>query len=290
MSKLKGIKTMLQRMLISFSSISTDKGLLRYDSDNELPEIGESVYLTDEEGNETKAEDGEYIATANIIVVKDGKVDEIRDKEPDPIEEPDEEQENAKQKFERMKVEHEDSYEDKEQKIINAIRAKGFDCWLMEAGDDFAIVEVWSEESMDYTHYRFPVSWDAEGNAEVGDPEEVKSEFVPVNEEPAEEPAEEPEEKQENEGEIVVIEPVEPAPLNEDVVLPVEPVAEPEENPLALQIAALEARLAAAEARILALEGAPAATPAVEEFSKVNSIKKTSDEKMNNLLRIINAK
>ena len=84
--KLVKIRQMLQSILSQFGAISTDKGLLSYGSDGELPEVGESVAIVDEEGNETPAEDGEYALEDNtVIVVVEGKVSEIR--EPEKVEE-----------------------------------------------------------------------------------------------------------------------------------------------------------------------------------------------------------
>ena len=77
--KLERIKLMLQSMLASFKQVSTDKGLITWDGDNELPEVGQNVYGLDEEGNEVALENGEYtLEDGTIIVVEDGKVTEIR--------------------------------------------------------------------------------------------------------------------------------------------------------------------------------------------------------------------
>ena len=93
--KLVKIRQMLQSILSQFGAISTDKGLLSYGSDGELPEVGESVAIVDEEGNETPAEDGEYgLEDGTVIVVVEGKVSEIRvpeKPEETPAEEPKEE-------------------------------------------------------------------------------------------------------------------------------------------------------------------------------------------------------
>ena len=84
--KLAKIRTMLQKALMAFGAISTDKGLLSYASDGELPEIGEAISIVDEEGNETPAEDGEYgLEDGTVIVIADSKVSEIR--EPEKVEE-----------------------------------------------------------------------------------------------------------------------------------------------------------------------------------------------------------
>lgn len=91
MSKLNKIKEMLQTMLMQFSQLSTDKGLISWDGDGELPAVGDSIVIIDEEGNEVKAESGEYRAdNGNIIVIEDGVVTEVREEEK-PVEEPIEE-------------------------------------------------------------------------------------------------------------------------------------------------------------------------------------------------------
>ena len=91
MSKLNKIKEMLQTMLMQFSQLSTDKGLISWDGDGELPAVGDSIVIIDEEGNEVKAESGEYRAdNGNIIVIEDGVVTEVKEEEK-PVEEPVEE-------------------------------------------------------------------------------------------------------------------------------------------------------------------------------------------------------
>ena len=69
----------LQRLLQdTFASVTTDKAILRYDSEGEYPEVGEAVWSIDEDGNEVKVEDGEYKTDDGVIVkVADGKVEEV---------------------------------------------------------------------------------------------------------------------------------------------------------------------------------------------------------------------
>jgi len=89
--KLTKIKTLLQKALMAFSRLSTDKGLISFESDGELPEVGEAIMIVDEEGNESPAEDGEYTLEDNtVIVVAEGKCSEVREpvKEEEPVEEP----------------------------------------------------------------------------------------------------------------------------------------------------------------------------------------------------------
>ena len=180
--KVEKLKSALKKLLVEMAKVSTDKGLLSYESEKELPEIGETIYLVDQEGNEEVAADGEYRTDDKmVIVVKDGKVEEIRAEEEKPAEEP---------------------------------------------------VEM------------------------------------PVDEK------------------LEVVEPVEPAPVDEKI----DSIPEPEKNPLEEKITALEARLAAIEARLAALEAEPAVPSAEETFKRVNSFKKTGDEKLDRLNAILTAK
>lgn len=180
--KVEKLKSALKKLLVEMAKVSTDKGLLSYESEKELPEIGENIYLVDQEGNEEVAADGEYRTDDKmVIVVKDGKVEEIRAEEEKPAEEP---------------------------------------------------VEM------------------------------------PVDEK------------------LEVVEPVEPAPVDEKI----DSIPEPEKNPLEEKITALETRLAAIEARLAALEAEPAVPSAEETFKKVNSFKKTGDEKLDRLNAILSSK
>lgn len=81
--KLGKLKIALQKMLAeTFAQVSTNKGILAWDGDAEMPEVGDSVYSFDEEGNQISVEDGEYkLDDGTIIVVENGKVAEIRDPE-----------------------------------------------------------------------------------------------------------------------------------------------------------------------------------------------------------------
>lgn len=91
MGKLSKIKEALQTMLMQFSQLSTDKGLISWVGDEELPAVGDSIVVIDEEGNEVKAESGEYRAdNGKVIIIEDGNVTEIREEEK-PVEEPQEE-------------------------------------------------------------------------------------------------------------------------------------------------------------------------------------------------------
>ena len=74
MSKLKDS---IKALLLQFSEVETDKGILTWEEDGEIM-VGYAVYMDGE-----PAADGEYVAGENIIVVTEGKVTEIK-----PVEAP----------------------------------------------------------------------------------------------------------------------------------------------------------------------------------------------------------
>ena len=81
MSKINRFKAALAKLLAVFGNVTTDKGVLAWDGDEDLKE-GDAVFIEDQEGNRTDAPDGDYITPDNkTIVVVDGKVSEIRDPE-----------------------------------------------------------------------------------------------------------------------------------------------------------------------------------------------------------------
>lgn len=81
----------LRKMILALEETETDKGILIHEG--ELAE-GIEVFIEDAEGLLQPAEDGEYLAEDKIIIVAEGKVAEIRDKEPEqPEQEPEEQPE-----------------------------------------------------------------------------------------------------------------------------------------------------------------------------------------------------
>lgn len=79
MSKMKKFKQGLRSLLMELGSVTTDKGIISWDSDDDL-KAGDSVYMEDSEGNRTLAPDGDYrIQDGKIIKVQSGKVTEIVD-------------------------------------------------------------------------------------------------------------------------------------------------------------------------------------------------------------------
>lgn len=276
MSKLDAIRTLLQKALMAFERISTDKALIEFDGD--ALEVGMEVHGVDEEGNSFNLEDGEYTADdKTVYVIKEGKVEEIR--EADGVEEDettgddvqpedetkDEEMSKNYSLFHRMAMAFE-SFREKEDKIRAALADKGIECWLADAGEDFAIVAIWSDESAQDHFWKYGVSWDEEGNAVIGEGVEVKSEFVPVEKEKSSVD----EEFDDKDDKISNLE-QEVARLTEELG-----AAKEENDQLKAQIKELEEKSAASSAS--------------EEFEKINEPVKTGDKKLDNLIRRFSAK
>ena len=77
--KKKGLMARLARLLVEMGNVTTDKGVLAWDGDEDL-KAGDAVYIEDEDGNRTQAADGDYTtADGKVIVVAGGEVSEIRD-------------------------------------------------------------------------------------------------------------------------------------------------------------------------------------------------------------------
>lgn len=85
----------LRKMLLALQETETDKAKLIHEGDLE---IGIEVFVEDENGELVPAADGEYATEDKVIVVSEGKVAEIKDKEaeePQSQEQLDEETEAA---------------------------------------------------------------------------------------------------------------------------------------------------------------------------------------------------
>ena len=95
MSKINRFKAALAKLLAVFGNVTTDRGVLAWDGEDDL-KAGDAVYIEDQEGNRETAPDGDYITSDNkTIVVVDGKVSEIKDPEAEVApEEPAEPEEN----------------------------------------------------------------------------------------------------------------------------------------------------------------------------------------------------
>lgn len=132
MGKLQRIKEVLKSLLVEFGEVSTDKGVIIWDTDEEL-KIGDAVHTIDEDGNDIQLEDGTYTTEdKKQIVVKGGIVEDIIDDEaevstdvPTEDEPKEEEQENADEETTEEPTEEpkEDEGEDKDA-IIEELKAR----------------------------------------------------------------------------------------------------------------------------------------------------------------------
>lgn len=220
--------------------VQTDKGVLSWDNEDEDLKEGDAVYVTDEEGNRQPAPDGDYTTEdGKVITVADGKVASITDPKAEVSEEGKEQKPSL---FQRVREAFEETYTEKMQKIWDAISALGFEGWLVEAGDDFAILSTWSEHGEIYN--RFTISWDADGNAIASNPVKVVPAFVTPEEREAADAA----------------------------------------------FSAIKKDYEKVKAELEKMQAIPAAKPAHEDFNEQNPGTKTGVKGLDNLSRIMGAK
>ena len=85
-NKISKIKEAVKKLLLQFSEIETDKGILSWEDDLPL-DVGMAVYI-----NDLPAPDGEYVYEGKCFVVVEGKISEVKPVEPAPMEDPKPEQ------------------------------------------------------------------------------------------------------------------------------------------------------------------------------------------------------
>lgn len=129
--KIKSIKEALKAMIrqMEFSTATTDKGVIGWDVDGDI-EVGVEVYVVDENGDKQPIEDGDYVLEdGRTVVVKDSKVEEIKEKaeEPtveEPTNEPTTEETNVEENEEPTdtEVENPDGTEEKDNTAIEELR------------------------------------------------------------------------------------------------------------------------------------------------------------------------
>ena len=232
----KTIKAKLAAMLGKFGNVTTDKATLSWDGDGEL-EAGMEVYILDADGNRTKPEDGDYTTEdGKVIAVADGIVAEIRDSEAEVA--PQGEENDMKAEHLARVAKFEETYEDKERRMADAVAAKlgeGVGFYIYEAGDDFCVICYWSEEDYIDHYRRYAISWDEEGNPVIGEATEGHIGFIPDDAEPA--------------------------------------VREEEDDTMAEAMSAVLDEIKSLKAELAALKGQPAAKPAHEEFKSEGNLK-----------------
>lgn len=168
----------------NFETVTSDKGTLKWDGDEAI-KVGDIITIVAEDGSESSAEDGEYTTAELKIEIENGAVksiEEIEKKEDESTDEETVETDNfAKKKVEAFEL----SYNERERKIYDAIREKlGEDkyFYVAEAGDNYAVIVLYDDDYNEKT-YRYELEWDGDEVKVVGDAQEVKSAYIPVDEE-----------------------------------------------------------------------------------------------------------
>lgn len=184
-NKLKiALKSLLE---LSLSEIATDKAVLIYDG--ELAE-GIEVFVKDESEEMQVPENGDYATEDKVITIEDGKIVKIVEKEVQETEE--------KLSFNESKVKMSASYNEIYRNIQAAVDNLGVEGYVISAGEDFAVISVWEDNKEVF--YRYGVITNEDGSIVLGEKEEVKPAYVPVNTEMAEDeqpkPADEPEDEE----------------------------------------------------------------------------------------------
>ena len=84
-SLMSKLKEKIKALLMQYAAVSTDKGNLIYNTD--MLEVGSEVFVEDENGENVRAADGEYmLEDGRTVEVEGGKVTEIKAKEDEPAE------------------------------------------------------------------------------------------------------------------------------------------------------------------------------------------------------------
>lgn len=185
--KMEKIKAALAALINedNYETVTSDKGTLKWDG-NEAIKVGDTVTIVAEDGTETSAEDGEYVTAELKIEIKGGMVESIEAIEKDEKKETIDEEIVEEDNFAKKRVEaFELSYNERERKIYDAIKEKlGKDTYfyIPEAGDNYAIVSIYNDDGTEKL-YRYELEWDGDNVKVVGDAQEVKSAYIPVDEE-----------------------------------------------------------------------------------------------------------
>ena len=185
--KMEKIKAALAALINedNFETVTSDKGTLKWDGDEAI-KVGDVVSIVAEDGTESSAEDGEYVTAELKIEIEGGAVKSIEALEKDEKNESTDKETVEADNFAKKRVEaFELSYNERERKIYDAIKEKfGKDeyFYIVEAGDNYAIVVVYDDDYNEKT-YRYELEWDGEEVKVVGDAQEVKSAYIPVDEE-----------------------------------------------------------------------------------------------------------
>lgn len=277
--KMEKIKAALAALINedNFETVTSDKGTLKWDGDEAI-KVGDTVTIVAEDGTESSAADGEYLTAELKIEIKGGMVESIEAIEMDEKKESTEEEIVNEDNFAKKRVEaFELSYNERERKIYDAIKEKlGKDTYfyIPEAGDNYAIVSIYNDDGTEKL-YRYELEWDGDNVKVVGDAQEVKSAYIPVDEEaPMKEETKE-------EGFAEEEKPVEEKPVEEKVDIT---AIEEKQNDAEERLKAIEDRLTKIEEALKNIEPAKAE----EQYAAINSFSADSkkDERLKKMFNL----
>ena len=251
-NKLTKLKLALQKLLVEYTALTTDKGILYFEEDEIKTDI--QVYLEDENGDKQTAESGVYETETQTITVANGRITEIIEKTND---EPMTEETNKKKEaFEAQKMNFEATYQEIQKNIYNALDKAHIYGYIVENTNEYVIVSVWDEAEGTDKLFKYNITVEEDGKVTLGEGYEVKIEYVAKMEEqtpaPTDEPTPEPNPDHTPEPN--------PAPVDE----PADPQPTEKEVELNKEIESLKAKIAE-------LESKPAANPVADDFENIKN-------------------
>ena len=271
-NKLTELKLALQRLLVNYTALTTDKGILYFEEDNIKTDI--QVYLEDENGDKQVAESGVYETETQTITVEAGRVKEIIEKTTD--EEMTDEKTKKKEAFEAQKMNFEATYQEIQRNIYNALDKAHIYCYIVENTNEYVIVSVWDEAEGTDKLFKYNITVEEDGKVTLGDGFEVKIEYVAKIEEqtPAPTPTDEPTPEPNPE--------TNPAPIEEPAPTPVDEPADPQPTEKEVE---LGKEIEELKAKIAELEAKPAANPVADDFENIKNTlnTKTGNKGLDNL-------
>ena len=252
-NKLTKLKLALQKLLVEYTALTTDKGILYFEEDEIKNDI--QVYLEDENGDKQVADPGTYQTETQIITVTNGRITEIIEKTTD--EEMTDEKTKKKEAFEAQKMNFEATYQDIQRNICNELDKAHIYGYIVENTNEYVIVSVWDENEYTNKLYKYAITIDEDGKVTLGEGYEVKIEYVAKMEEqtPAPTPVEE------------TVEPT-PAPIEEPAPAPTDEPSDPQPTEKEVE---LGKEIEALKAKIAELEAKPAANPPTEDFENIKN-------------------
>ena len=257
-NKLTKLKLALQKLLVEYTALTTDKGILYFEEDEIKQDI--QVYLEDENGDKQTAESGVYETETQTITVEAGRVKEIIEKTTD--EEMTDEKTKKKEAFEAQKMNFEATYQEIQKNIYNALDKAHIYCYIVENTNEYVIVSVWDEAEGTDKLFKYNITVDEDGKVTLGEGYEVKIEYVAKMEEqtPAPTPTDEPTTEPNPEPN--------PDPTPEPNPAPVEEPADPQPTEKEVE---LNKEIEALKAKIAELESKPAANPVADDFENIKN-------------------